>query len=406
MKSTLKRALRDEAGAALVLTLVLMLVGGLVVGPLLGFMGSGLLAGKVYERRTDELYAADAGVEDAIWLIQNRKAEFDSDGWYVYPDPLIVNEKTVDVRVFREDLDPTCREELRYRVVSTATDDSTTMIEAYLGVRYMDFSSLLDYAIVSRDIINLQPNVHVWGDVWLPDDEHLYRSPGAEISGTICDSTVELEFPSFDDDLSSYYWGDVTGVDEYYTEKKNTVSIRSGTTQETPHIIGPLLAEGELTIRGDGWVELAGTIYIIGDLQFTAANEIHLNLNGQTIFVDGNIVIGTGVTLYGSGCIIARQDIDFAPNLATEDDEFVLVMSTDGTVRFNPNGRFTGSVVGSAKVNLQPDKADDFFVQWVTPEGHELHFPMGVIDIDDLPAVTGLSILSWRIDTSRTEADS
>jgi len=71
MKTIVKRLVKDEKGAALILALILLLIGGLISAALLGHMGSGILAGEVHERRTAEIYAADAGVEDAIWKIQN-----------------------------------------------------------------------------------------------------------------------------------------------------------------------------------------------------------------------------------------------------------------------------------------------------------------------------------------------
>jgi len=67
-----KRAIRDEKGQTLVMVLILLLIGGLIIGPLLSYMGTGLITGNIYEKRTDELYSADAGVEDAIWKIQNN----------------------------------------------------------------------------------------------------------------------------------------------------------------------------------------------------------------------------------------------------------------------------------------------------------------------------------------------
>ena len=71
MKNVVDRILRGERGAAMMLVLILLLVSGLIVASLLSYMGTGLLAGEVYEERTAQLYAVDAGVEDAIWKIQN-----------------------------------------------------------------------------------------------------------------------------------------------------------------------------------------------------------------------------------------------------------------------------------------------------------------------------------------------
>jgi len=62
---------KRESGQAFILVLILLLIGGLMLPPLLGFVSTGLKAGQLCEQKTDELYAADAGVEDALWKIKN-----------------------------------------------------------------------------------------------------------------------------------------------------------------------------------------------------------------------------------------------------------------------------------------------------------------------------------------------
>jgi len=91
MKTTLNKLRRDETGQAFILALIMLLLGGLIMAPLLGFMGTGLKAGQAYEERMAELYAADAGIEDAILKIKNGQV----------PDqyPLTVNGKDVWVQV-------------------------------------------------------------------------------------------------------------------------------------------------------------------------------------------------------------------------------------------------------------------------------------------------------------------
>lgn len=98
---------RDEKGQALILVLILLLLGGLIIGPLLGFMGTGLIAGQTYEWRMDEVYADDAGIEDAIFNIITPGAphyedllnldEGESLPPYTLTDP--VNGETVNVTV-------------------------------------------------------------------------------------------------------------------------------------------------------------------------------------------------------------------------------------------------------------------------------------------------------------------
>jgi len=165
----------------LILVLILLVVGGLILTPLLGLMSTGLLAGRVYERKMEDYYAADAGVEDAIWRIQDNNLTFVNN--CSYPESLIVNDRSVDVVVYREDLDPTCAENLMYRILSIATTDdgggtaaidSSTTIDAHLSVSYLDLSALLDNAIVSDDTIDIFPGSTVDGDIWLPDEEDAF----------------------------------------------------------------------------------------------------------------------------------------------------------------------------------------------------------------------------------------
>ena len=70
MKKTLIRLLkREEQGQVLVLALILLAVGSLIITPLVVFMGTGLLAAQIVEEKANELYAADAGIEDAVQRI-------------------------------------------------------------------------------------------------------------------------------------------------------------------------------------------------------------------------------------------------------------------------------------------------------------------------------------------------
>lgn len=394
MKTTVKRAIRDEQGKVLILVLILLVVGGLVLTPLLGLMSTGLVAGQVYEKKTDELYAADAGVEDAIWKIQNGKADFDENGHYSYPEPLIINGKNVDVVVYRYDWDPTpCGENLTYQILSTATgaDGSDTTIDAYLSVSYMDFSSLLDNAIVSDDTINIQPGTTVDGDVWLPDEDDLVIKEGANITGEVKDEDyMTITWPTYEQ-LSTYYMGLVEGA----PDPGHSIDIKD----LNPKIIGPAYRDGGLAVDNTGdpaTLVLEGTVYVTGDLEFqqSGSHNYTVNLNGNTIFVEGEIKFPSHrVSISGSGCIIAVGDIYFQPSIASEGDDFVLVMSIAGEVNFNPSGDFTGCVAGNVHVQLQPNNE----LYWISPEGKGLDFPMGVGDDDELPPVTGMSILSWQI---------
>jgi len=74
MKRTFNKLIRGEKGQALIIVLVLMLVGGLIIAPLLSHMSTGIWVGKVvYEEKMYRLYAADSGIEDALWQVKNER---------------------------------------------------------------------------------------------------------------------------------------------------------------------------------------------------------------------------------------------------------------------------------------------------------------------------------------------
>ena len=118
---------------------------------------------------------------------------------------------------------------------------------------------------------------------------------------------------------------------------------------------------------------LEGTVYVCGDLEFQYSGGSHnytVDLNGQTIFVEGSINFASAiVSVSGLGRIIAVGDIDFQPSITGND--FVLVLSIAGEVLFQSSGDFTGCIAGNVNVELQPGN----IISWISPEGKGLNFP-------------------------------
>ncbi len=67
----LKRVIDDEAGQALPIVLVLLVLGGLMITPSLNYAATALNYSRTIDKSIHGLYAADAGVEDALWHLQN-----------------------------------------------------------------------------------------------------------------------------------------------------------------------------------------------------------------------------------------------------------------------------------------------------------------------------------------------
>ncbi len=173
------------------------------------------------------------------------------------------------------------------------------------------------------------------------------------INGEI--KTDEIDSWPTAEQLSAFYLADVAGFDYL----SGTIDLKD---LASPKTIGPLYRDGDLNIKNTGSqtaVQLEGTVYVTGDLVFQqpgGPKAYTIDLNGQTIYVEGSITFpAQRVTLAGSGCIIAVGDIDFHPGISSEDGDFIFVMSLEGEVRFSPQADFHGSVAGSINVNLQPN---------------------------------------------------
>jgi Tfp pilus assembly protein PilX len=75
MKGPVDSVIRRQGGFALLSVLILMLVGSLIIAPMLNFMGTGITTTSLYRDKSQELYAADAGIEDARWQVKYDKVK-------------------------------------------------------------------------------------------------------------------------------------------------------------------------------------------------------------------------------------------------------------------------------------------------------------------------------------------
>jgi hypothetical protein len=397
MKIVVKGIISNEKGYVLITVLILLVVGGLILTPLLGLMSTGLLAGKVYEKKMDEYYAADAGVEDAIWKIMHSN---NISYPYHLAEHLTVNNKTVNYDIYREEMpeSTSCRKVYRHQILSTAvTDDgggtadigSGTQIEAYITA-VAKSSGILD------NVITTPCGYDVSGPSQINPPEGEEHGPVGNYTGAW--PTVKM--------LSDLYWEDVKEEDPYDSD---TLYIKDYTTTGIP----PFCRNGTLDIKNNGdkglTVTLIGTVYITGDTSIgttAVGKNFTLDLNGQTIFVESAtgaapedapcnpgsgyaLIIGGACTLTGSGCIIAVGNIQFKPNLNCSEEDYILVLSVSGKTYMQPNGDFYGTLAGNAEVYIQ--NGDATWTDYSDVEGG-LNFP-------DLPGIQKVfySIDSWEI---------
>lgn len=127
-----------QSGQALVTVLMLLALGSIIIGPLLSYTATGLKAGQTYDIKADEQYAADAGIEYGLWLIENDRlgyqfpdydqfAYYEYDGTqyhYSFPTEQQVNGKLVDIDI-RNIWIP-------YGIDAPEADEARMIIEGYI----------------------------------------------------------------------------------------------------------------------------------------------------------------------------------------------------------------------------------------------------------------------------------
>ena len=71
MVRLLKQILSSEKGQVLPVVLALLVIGGLTIAPSLNYAATSLNAGRIIDEGVRGVYAADAGIEDALWFLEN-----------------------------------------------------------------------------------------------------------------------------------------------------------------------------------------------------------------------------------------------------------------------------------------------------------------------------------------------
>ena len=335
MIRVIKEPIRDEKGMAFVLALIMLGLGGLIMVPLLTFMGTGLMSGQVVEEKMEGIYAADAGCELAFWNIMTNYASMPKES-----DPPIpyyiasVNGREVNVTIAYEDTRV-------YKVTSVATkpDGGSTTVESYVSLK-----TLWDNAIASQSDVTIKPPSEVIGDIY--SVEEFDPPPGLVHNGDVVDGEdATLEWPTEEEN-------------EAFTLAFKAEAMAGGTN------------EGDLSIpQGPATVPL-GPLYITGNLDVRKDNTIVL---GGTIYVEGSIDMDKDSELTGDGSIIAVGDIKLAKVSSYGTAGNSTIMSLTGEIYFKkvinmqaliyaPSGLITikkgsdvyGAVIG-ADVNIDKD---------------------------------------------------
>jgi hypothetical protein len=339
---------KNQRGQIFVIVLVCVLFVSLVIGGALGLAGSSLKQGSIIENRTKHLYTADAGIESAWQKIStgdnvSLPGSVGSSG----PEYTINlgNDLTAKTTISLKEQDLPESKTYFVRSIATSSSGTTTIIETLMMAQWGDYYYFLDNAITTEKNCDIKSKVPVEGYIasgtnsgkeplWIPSD----APPSPPGYGW------RDERPTV--------WPTSQYLKAYYTDMVN-----EGTAN---YIGGNFSPSGTYTLNK--------TLYVSGDFQM---NSGILNLNGYTLFVDGNVYIHQAdVNPPGTnkpGCIVATKDVEFWPNQMTGDPNngvFVFCLGSAGA-EFQPGGAFYGWIAAQNGVQLK--SGNDPSYHWVDP---------------------------------------
>jgi hypothetical protein len=439
MERLVKQLVRNQSGqSVLIIVLILIVLGGLIMGPLLGFMGTGLKAGQTHEEMTLGLYAADAGIEDALWQMQ-----YDEDFELPEEDPLewqlpkAIDDRTVDVSVSNEG-------EGRYKIASVATSDdgSTTTIESYVEMMFTGGFPVFEYALVSLDgdidlggnsevgsDEGLDGNIHANGNIVLSGNADIYgdasatgtisTSGNAEVHGDETPSADPLAGPEVDglvdagradaENITCAVCGGYSYTGQNYqppkgthedavnAKNKMTVSgngdwifedtVCAGVETDSNLVIqgnanvvfeGRVRVGGDLQIQGNGMVRFEGTVCVGGELKSEGNKQVTFD---AAVHVEGDVKLTGNKDVPFGGTLYVGGDLKISGNKAVGLGGTVYVC---GDIIMSGNSdEFVGNQTVIAEGNIQLTGNSDF-----NEDAEEIPF---VISLDGDVTLTGNS---------------
>jgi hypothetical protein len=379
---------RGKKGQILTLALLVMFVGAIILAGLFQYLGSSLLLATRGEENAVNYYAADSGIEDALYSLMNNQSYEQKDYILNYTNSGL-NNRIVNISVVNN---PGNLGDSTYLITSTATHNksgASTKIESYIRATPIDFWKF------GKDAITSNCSVTILGEKGLVHGNVSYvcsidctpTSQPCAVNGTIN--------PPYADGID--WWPETWAIAKYFKDQVDVAKPFTGGVIDISvnSTIGPLYVEGDLEIMSSvkgASASLEGIVYVTGDLTLVAggSSTFTLNLNDQVIFVENKgaifgdansmgkgheeVFVDSFCTLTGSGAIFAIGDIWFEPKVLTSSQDFMFIMSLEGWVNMQPSGEFYGSIAGNTEVEVSPNsdiirtEGDDFWNTFFDPE--------------------------------------
>jgi hypothetical protein len=345
------------------MVLIAMLVGSMLIPVTLSFMDTGIKAGQVIEYKTNMLYVADSGIEDAIWQIKQSPADSnkvpslinDTRTYTISDIDSSGSDVTIKIRLIAstQPLDKT------YEITSTAASDGgDQMVEKAIVSMPYDNLNVFSGALVSSGDISLKKDATVSGDI-MCKGSFSYKEPFTQPSGGWIDGDDEeseyLNFPS-DSENAAF-------AAKFKAEAKAGGTVTGNVTLGTGSY-GPKYITGNLKVSAGATVTLTGTIYVEG--------TIDVGKDGNFIG-SGNIVavgdIGLEKTVgYGTDGESIIYSVNGSIDFRKECDATALIYAPKGNISFKKEATINGSVVCGGEMTISDITADKEFSITYNPD--------------------------------------
>lgn len=365
MRKIFKKIAKIEAGQALPIALVLLLLGGFLVVPSLSFMTTSLNYNRTIQEYDARLYAADAGFQYAYWRFVHDENFNPATDPLEFPDGQI---NKCNVTLSKEPIG-----DYTYKVMSVAYDPRTeksTTITAYFKADESAFEpapSPFDYAVgtlngnlemtgSSRITSDCSPQPCYEGDVWVTGNIELgwsaYIEGTAILTGSCNRPQNILEGVQPGDPLPRPTWLDEKLADfaasTLVEPPSCTGTLIQGNWSPPPGTYGAVQVTGNLTISGNGNYTFTGPVCVGGNLTIQSGTnhvvfQSTVKVNGYAVF-QGNGTVTLQDVLYIGGYLYAAgsRSTKFQGKVAVNGGQKVKVSGQDYVVYFD-GSKFSGA---------------------------------------------------------------
>ncbi|MBI3305821.1 hypothetical protein HYZ82_01655 [Candidatus Nomurabacteria bacterium] len=327
MENKIKRKINNQAGAAMLISVIfflfisLAIISGLAIPSIRDFRSANMNLNS-----KQSYFLAESGSEDAIYRIKNGMAIGTNE-----TITLDLNEATTTIT----DVDTSTKQIISLGDVSSYERKTNITLSAGVGISF-------HYGIqVGQGGFQLSNNAGVNGNVYSNSD--ISGSNGSFITGdafavgTVSGVNVggqtqtgvsSEDFPISDDQITT--WKDEAAAEG---------TIGSQTLSGTGNFLGPKKIQGNLTLSNSAELTVNGTLWITGNLTLSNNSIVRLapqyGSGDSIIIVDGVSTLSNGSDFYGSGAAESYVIL-----LSTSSSGSAVVLSNNATavILYAPNG--------------------------------------------------------------------